>query len=89
MSSMFDLSGRVSLVSGAASGMGKAVALAVAEAGSDIVLADINEAGAHAVAQEIEALGRKALPVVCDIRRPKPFERCLLRSMRLLVVLIL
>ena len=39
MSSMFDLSGRVSLVSGAASGMGKAVALAVAEAGSDIVLA--------------------------------------------------
>ena len=68
---MFDLSGRVSLVSGAASGMGKAVALAVAEAGSDIVLADINEAGAHAVAQEIEALGRKALPVVCDISSPE------------------
>ena len=71
MSSMFDLSGRVSLVSGAASGMGKAVALAVAEAGSDVVLADINEAGAHAVAQEIEALGRKALPVVCDISSPE------------------
>ena len=70
MSSMFDLTGRVSLVSGAASGMGKAVAMAVAEAGSDVVLADINEAGAEATAQEIEALGRRALPVVCDISSP-------------------
>ena len=51
MSSMFDLTGRVSLVSGAASGMGKAVAMAVAEAGSDVVLADINEAGAEATAR--------------------------------------
>ena len=67
---MFDLTGRVSLVSGAASGMGKAVAMAVAEAGSDVVLADINEAGAEATSQEIEALGRRALPVVCDISSP-------------------
>ena len=61
MSSMFDLTGRVSLVSGAASGMGKAVAMAVAEAGSDVVLADINEAGAEATAQEIAALGRRRI----------------------------
>lgn len=71
MSSMFDLTDRVSLVSGAASGMGKAIALAVAEAGSDVVLADINEGGAQATAGEIEALGRKALPVVCDIASPE------------------
>ena len=43
---MFDLTDRVSLVSGAARGMGKAIALAVAEAGSDVVLADIDEEGA-------------------------------------------
>jgi NAD(P)-dependent dehydrogenase (short-subunit alcohol dehydrogenase family) len=70
MNSMFDLTGRVSLISGAASGMGKAIAMAVAEAGSDVVLADINEAGAQATATEIERLGRRALPVVCDISCP-------------------
>jgi len=70
MANMFDLSGRVALVSGAASGMGKATSLAVAEAGADVVLADINLEGAQATAREIEALGRKALPVVCDISQP-------------------
>jgi len=70
MANMFDLSGRVALVSGAASGMGKATSLAVAEAGADVVLADINLQGARATAREIEALGRKALPVVCDISQP-------------------
>ena len=49
---------------------------------------DINEAGAQAMPGRLP-LGRKALPVACDISSPKPFERCLLRSMRLLVVLIL
>jgi NAD(P)-dependent dehydrogenase (short-subunit alcohol dehydrogenase family) len=68
--SMFDLSGRVTLVTGAASGMGRASSLALAEAGADVVLADLNEAGAQAVAAEIESLGRRALPVGCDISNP-------------------
>ena len=68
---IFDLSGRVALVSGAASGMGKATAVAVAEAGADVVLADINEDGLQATAGEIESLNRQALPVVCDISDPE------------------
>ena len=64
---IFDLSGRVAIVSGAASGMGRVTSLALAEAGADIVLLDINESGAQATAQEIEALGRRALPINCDI----------------------
>ena len=68
---MFDLSGRVALVSGAASGMGKATAVAVAEAGADVVLADINEDGVQATAGEIESLNRRALPLVCDISEPE------------------
>ena len=68
---MFDLSGRVALVSGAASGMGKATAMAVAEAGADVVLADINEEGVQATAGEIESLGRRALPVICDVSQPE------------------
>ncbi len=71
MTSMFDLSGRVALVTGAASGMGKASSLALAEAGADVVLADLNEAGARAVAAQIESLGRQAMPVRCDISKPE------------------
>lgn len=67
---MFDLSGRVALVSGAASGLGKATALAVAEAGADVVLADINQDGVEATASEIESLNRRALAVVCDVSEP-------------------
>ena len=70
MTNMFDLSGRVALVSGAASGMGKTSSLALAEAGADVVLADLNEEGAQATAAEIESLGRGALPVRCDISKP-------------------
>lgn len=69
-SDMFDLTGRVALVSGAASGLGKATALAVAEAGADVVLADIDEDGMRTVAGEIESLDRRALPQVCDISEP-------------------
>jgi NAD(P)-dependent dehydrogenase (short-subunit alcohol dehydrogenase family) len=68
---MFDLSGRVALVSGAASGMGKTSSLALAEAGADVVLADLNEEGARATAAQIESLGRRAFPVPCDISKPE------------------
>ncbi len=78
-SGMFDLTGRVALVSGAASGLGKATALAVAEAGADVVLADIDEDGMRVVAGEIESSHRRALPQVCDISEPEQicsmFER--------------
>ena len=68
---MFDLSGRVALVSGAASGMGKATAMALAEAGASVVLADINEDGVRATAVEIESLERRALPLICDVSQPE------------------
>lgn len=64
---LFDLTGRVALVSGAASGMGRAMSIAFAESGADLVLADINAAGMQDTAHQIEKLGRRALPVVCDI----------------------
>jgi len=67
---LFDLSGRVGLVSGAASGMGKQISIALAEAGADVMLADINLDGAEATAEEIRALGRKAVPVLCDVSEP-------------------
>ncbi len=57
---LFDLSGRVAVVTGGAQGMGQASALALAEAGADVALVDLNEAGAQATADRVRALGRKA-----------------------------
>lgn len=65
--SLFDLTGRVALVTGAAAGMGRATALALAECGADLLLADIDEAGLGRTAADIAALGRRAVPAVCDI----------------------
>ena len=70
MTSLFDLSGRVALVSGAASGMGRAMSLALAEHGADLVLADLNAAGAQQTAHSIQQLGRKAIAVPCDVSSP-------------------
>ncbi len=67
---LFDLSGRVALVSGAARGMGRAMAMALAEVGADLMLADINSVGLQSTAALIEGLGRRAVPVVCDVSDP-------------------
>jgi NAD(P)-dependent dehydrogenase (short-subunit alcohol dehydrogenase family) len=63
----FKLDGRVAVVSGAASGMGKNMAIGLAEAGANLLLADINDEGMQATADEITALGRRAVPVHCDV----------------------
>jgi len=69
--SLFDLTTRVALVSGAASGLGRAMSLALAEAGADLMLADINGDGAHHTAKSVAKLGRRAVPVLCDVSDPK------------------
>lgn len=68
---MFDLSGRVAVVSGAAQGMGQATALAVAQHGADVMLVDRNLAGAEATAAQIRPLGRKTLCAATDTSNPE------------------
>ena len=59
---LFDLSGRVALVSGAAQGIGRAISLALAEVGADLMLADLNEEGANLLAlQTRQQLGIQSL----------------------------
>jgi gluconate 5-dehydrogenase len=64
---LFDLRGRVALVSGAAQGMGKASALALAEIGADLFITDINEAGLAETAGQIRASGRRVVAEVYDV----------------------
>lgn len=68
---LFDLTGRVALVSGAAQGIGRAISLGLAEVGADLMLADLNEAGAQQTAADVAALGRRAVPVRCDVSDPE------------------
>lgn len=67
---LFDLAKKVAVVSGAAQGLGRATALAVAECGADVMLVDRNLAGAEATASDVRALGRRAIASACDISDP-------------------
>jgi NAD(P)-dependent dehydrogenase (short-subunit alcohol dehydrogenase family) len=64
-----DIAGKVAVVTGAASGIGRATALALAREGTDIVLSDINEDRLNEVRAEMESLGRKALTVRADVSK--------------------
>ncbi|MDX1979758.1 MAG: SDR family oxidoreductase [Bryobacteraceae bacterium] len=68
---MFDLTGKIAVVSGAARGMGRAMSMALAEAGADLLLVDINEDGVNHTAGEIRKMGRRAVAVVCDVAEPE------------------
>jgi NAD(P)-dependent dehydrogenase (short-subunit alcohol dehydrogenase family) len=65
----FDVEGRVALVTGAARGIGRAIALALAQAGADVVLGLRDASAGTDLVDEVEALGRRALAVQMDVRR--------------------
>ena len=63
----FDVTGQVALVTGAARGLGRAIALTLAHAGADVVLGVLRPGSADDVVQRIEAMGRRALAVPMDV----------------------
>jgi 3-oxoacyl-[acyl-carrier protein] reductase len=69
-----ELAGKVAIVTGSARGIGKAIASALARHGADVVISDVDEAGARATAGEIEALGRRSLAVRCDVSKRDQVE---------------
>jgi NAD(P)-dependent dehydrogenase (short-subunit alcohol dehydrogenase family) len=65
--SLFDLSGRLAVVVGGTSGIGRAIALGLADAGADVVVTGRREALVAEVAGEIEARGRRSLRMAADV----------------------
>jgi NAD(P)-dependent dehydrogenase (short-subunit alcohol dehydrogenase family) len=65
----FHLSGRAALVTGAARGIGRAISLALANAGADVALGLRDANSIDALPTEIEALGRRALPLQMDLTK--------------------
>ena len=69
------LENKTALVTGAASGIGKAIALRLASAGASIAVADLNHTAAGSVVTEIAAMGRRAVAVAMDVADEKAVER--------------
>jgi NAD(P)-dependent dehydrogenase (short-subunit alcohol dehydrogenase family) len=68
-SPQFDFSGQVALVTGAARGIGRTIAVALAEAGADVALGLRDGKSGGEVVEEIEGFGRRALPLQMDVAR--------------------
>jgi NAD(P)-dependent dehydrogenase (short-subunit alcohol dehydrogenase family) len=71
----FSLSGQVSVVTGGNRGIGRALATALAEAGSDVVLLVRDREGTATAIAELEALGVSALAVTADVTEPRQVQR--------------
>lgn len=71
---------RVAFITGAGSGIGRTTAKVLAQGGADVVLCDINLAGAEAAAQEVVALGRRALAFRVDVTKLVDVEAAVIKS---------
>ncbi len=76
------LENRVAVITGAASGIGRACALEFAKEGARVVLADVNLPGARETAGQIEAAGGVAHPVETDVSDPAAVERLVAETLR-------
>lgn len=73
--SMFDLTGKAAIVTGASRGLGVSFARGLAKAGCDVALAARNLDQMRQVGAEIEKFGHRALPIRADVRRQEDVER--------------
>ena len=79
--SLFSLEGKVAIVTGASRGIGKSIALGLADAGADVVVAARTAADIDATASEITAKGRKTLAVPADVRLSDQVNNLIERTM--------
>src|SRR3954447_23423081 len=69
------LEGKVAVVTGGAAGIGKAIAIALANEGADVAVADVQIEKAEAVAAQLKTVGRRSLALQCDVSDSAQVER--------------
>jgi len=77
---LFDLAGKVAIVTGGGSGLGRQMAEALAESGADLVLCARKAERCEQAAAELKQLGVRALGLACDIRDPEQVEAVVRRA---------
>ncbi len=75
MHDLFDLSGKKAIVTGAGRGIGKAIAIALAEAGADVAIAEIIFENAEKTSDEVKKLGRKSFALRSDVTEPADVDQ--------------
>lgn len=71
---LFSLKGEVAVITGGASGLGRAIALGLAEAGSKVAIVDVSAEGAEQAAEEVKQMGGKAIAMQGDVTRMPKVE---------------
>jgi NAD(P)-dependent dehydrogenase (short-subunit alcohol dehydrogenase family) len=83
LADLLSLAGRVALVTGAGRGIGRAIALRMAEAGADVVLAGLEESELRAVAADVSAQHKRTAWIVAtDLARPEAAGTCIAMATR-------
>ncbi len=77
------LNGKTAIVTGGASGIGRQTCLDFAEEGVNVVVADINDAGAKEVAEEIKKTGSKAIAMKCDVTKTEDVKATVAKCMEM------
>lgn len=78
-----EFGGKVAIVTGAASGMGKCFSEKLAANGATVVMTDINEEGVRAAADAVNASGGKAIPMMVDVREYAQVENCVQKTIEM------
>ena len=82
ISDIFNISGRKALVTGAARGIGRILALTLAEAGCDVALVGLHLEGVEKVASEINALGVWGIALQADVSKKEEVDRAFMRTVQ-------
>jgi NAD(P)-dependent dehydrogenase (short-subunit alcohol dehydrogenase family) len=77
---LFDLSGRVALITGAGVGFGRAIALAFAEYGCDIAASDLTQDPVASTADEVQKRGRRAIGIQANVSKPEDITTMVKRA---------